>query len=73
MEKKECPRCKGLLLMMYGYGWDYDRWVCGTYGCHYEEELTTTTYPKPEKEDNKIIKKISKNDEKLLEEVRKQQ
>lgn len=72
MENKKCPKCKGTMLMMYGWGWDYDKWVCAEKDCHFEEELTTTSYPKIEDE-RRIKKRVSDNDEKLLEEVRKQQ
>ena len=42
---KECPKCKGIMHMMYGFGWDYDRWICAEKDCHHEEELTSTSYP----------------------------
>ena len=52
MEKKKeiCPKCKTPMLFMYGMGWDYDRWVCGTRGCYEEIELDETTYPEDFKE-----------------------
>ena len=48
-EKPEyCPDCGGILLAMYGYGFDYDRKICGTRGCHYETEYESTTEPEPQ-------------------------
>jgi len=44
-EKPLCPKCKKPMLMMYGAGWDYDRWICGTRGCNEEVELETSTFP----------------------------
>jgi hypothetical protein len=54
----ECPKCGKPMLMMYGCGWDYDRWICPhpisdeEYArthiarlCDGEIELTTTTFP----------------------------
>lgn len=39
-----CARCGTEMLMMYGAGWDYDRWICGTPGCDFEIELDITTH-----------------------------
>ena len=45
-----CPICGGHMIMMYGCGWDYDRWLCGEIAsdgmlCDGEIELNTTTTP----------------------------
>ena len=46
-----CPLCGELMLLMYGCGWDYDKWVCMAKGdrlfevCEGEIELETSTYP----------------------------
>lgn len=40
----KCPICGNGMLIMYGYGWDYDRLICSTYGCDGEVELETITY-----------------------------
>jgi len=37
------------MILMYGSGWDYDKWLCGTYGCDFEIELETSSYPEDEK------------------------
>src|SRR5690554_4241978 len=29
MTRPPCPLCGGYMLMLYGCGWDYDRWLCG--------------------------------------------
>lgn len=42
----KCKKCSEPMLMMFGYGWDYDRWLCGTKGCYFEIELKSTTVPK---------------------------
>jgi len=34
-----CPECGEELLRMFGCGWDYDRFVCGSKYCDYEIEL----------------------------------
>jgi hypothetical protein len=39
-----CPICKTPMLMMWGCGWDYDRWICPVRGCDGEVELETTSY-----------------------------
>ena len=44
-DKPKCPVHGDSMLIVYGYGWDYDRWLCGTIGCDFEIELETTTYP----------------------------
>ncbi len=46
----KCPVCGGIMLLMYGCGWDYDRLICGSRGCPGEIELETTTYPEQEGE-----------------------
>ena len=54
-----CPLCGAPgMFFMYGCGWDYDRWVCGTLigtrritVCPGEIELDTSTMP-PEDKDN---------------------
>lgn len=45
MTRQPCPVCGGYMLMLYGCGWDYDRWLCGERGCEGEIELETTTFP----------------------------
>ena len=48
MSKQKAPLCpvhKMPMLMMYGAGWDYDRWVCAVGRCYEEVELDTTTIP----------------------------
>jgi hypothetical protein len=45
MNKPQCPEHKQDLLIMYGCGWDYDRWLCPISGCQHEVELETITYP----------------------------
>lgn len=44
-----CPECGREMAMLYGCGWDYDRWVCtyrvGAIICPGEIELDSTTYP----------------------------
>lgn len=50
MKGPECPICGGYMIMMYGCGWDYDRWLCGEIAsdgmlCGGEIELETTTTP----------------------------
>ena len=40
-----CPVHNTKMLMMYGCGWDYDRWLCVEKQCYEEIELETTTYP----------------------------
>jgi len=52
-EKPQCPEHKHDMLIMYGCGWDYDRWLCPIRGCEYEIELETTTYPEDFPEDLK--------------------
>lgn len=43
-----CPVHHHPMLMMYGAGWDYDRWVCGTPMCDHEVELETSSLPEVE-------------------------
>jgi hypothetical protein len=52
MKKPPCPLCGAPMALLYGGGWDYDRWVCYTpldpdarikQFCHGEIELDTTT------------------------------
>ena len=38
-----CPTHNTPMLMMYGAGWDYDRWVCPVSMCYEEVELETST------------------------------
>jgi len=50
MTRPPCPVCGGHMIMMYGCGWDYDRWLCGEIAsdgmlCDGEMELDTTTEP----------------------------
>lgn len=45
MTSPPCPVCGGPMIMMYGCGWDYDRWLCGDRICDGEIELDTTTTP----------------------------
>ncbi|MEO5342189.1 MAG: hypothetical protein H7842_02425 [Gammaproteobacteria bacterium SHHR-1] len=49
-----CPICGGIMTMMWGCDWDYDRWVCTEPVdptarikrlCPGEIELDTTSYP----------------------------
>lgn len=40
----KCPSCSSDMLFLYGCGWDYDRWVCGSRDCNEEIELDTTTH-----------------------------
>jgi len=44
-QKIICPKCGTKMLMMYGWGWDYDRWICPKRKCDYEIELEVSTYP----------------------------
>lgn len=54
----KCPRCGEQMLLMYGCGWDYDKWVCMAKGdrlfevCEGEVELETSTYPEEWRDDN---------------------
>lgn len=43
-ENVKCPACGSIMLAIYGFGWDYDRFICGAYGCDGEIELETVTY-----------------------------
>lgn len=43
-ENQICPKCKTILLMMYGCGWDYDRLICGNKDCDFEIEFESTSY-----------------------------
>ena len=54
---KLCPVHKTPMLMMYGCGWDYDRWVCGVRGCECEVELETSTLPEDLKKNDEVEKK----------------
>ena len=40
----KCEVCKEPMLRMYGSGWDYDRFICGSREHDFEIELDTTTY-----------------------------
>ena len=40
-----CPECGEVALLMYGCDWDYDRILCGRYGCAWEFKYETTTLP----------------------------
>lgn len=42
---KTCPYCGSPMLMLYGYGWDYDKLVCSSKTCVGEYELKTSTFP----------------------------
>jgi len=44
-----CPIHKAPMIMLYGAGWDYDRWICGVRGCCEEIELETSTLPSDNK------------------------
>lgn len=44
-EGQICPDCKEELLMMPGWGWDYDRLICGSLRCNFEVEFDTSTIP----------------------------
>jgi len=50
MEALTCPMCKSLMLIIYGCGWDYDKYACAARDCRFEIELDETTYP-PDKVD----------------------
>jgi len=50
MDAPKCPECGGKMAMMYGGGWDYDRWMCNEWVkplviCQGEIELDTSTEP----------------------------
>lgn len=46
MPLEKCPKCKlKTLNYIHGCGWDYDRKVCMSRFCEYEEELEVTSYP----------------------------
>jgi len=49
-EAPKCPVHKMPMLIMYGMGWDYDRFVCGIRGCDEEIEMDETTCPEDFKE-----------------------
>lgn len=44
-----CPDHHHPMIMMYGGGWDYDRYLCGVRGCTHEVELETSTLPEENK------------------------
>jgi len=52
---EKCPKCGSNLLMFYGWGFDYDRLICGSKYCPYEIELTGTTIPN-DQEDKENVK-----------------
>ena len=49
---KKCPHHNKEMILMYGCGWDYDRYLCGEVGCDYEIELDTSTCPDEEEAEN---------------------
>jgi len=48
IQQKEirCDICGGIMLPMYGCGWDYDRIICAERECHAEIQYPTTTEAK---------------------------
>lgn len=44
----KCPKCGGLILVMYGDGWDWDRELCSNIECTYENELDVSTCTEPD-------------------------
>ena len=44
-DEKNCEQCGSKMIMMYGCGWDYDRWLCPQIKCEFEIELETSSMP----------------------------
>jgi len=44
----KCPHHNEDMILMYGWVFDYDRYICGVAGCDYEIGLDASTYPDEE-------------------------